>query len=128
MVLLDLAAEIEPVWRRTNAFYGKPWVWNMLNNFGGNTNLFGRMDGVASGPALALHDSTSGKMEGIGLTMEGIATNPVIYELAMQHTWRSDPIDIRQWLMSYMRNRYGYNSPGLEKPGTSSETRPTTGA
>src|SRR5262249_9149220 len=24
MILLDLAAEIEPVWKRTNAFYGKP--------------------------------------------------------------------------------------------------------
>jgi alpha-N-acetylglucosaminidase len=49
MLLLDLATEIEPVWKRTDAFYGKPWIWNMLNNFGGNVNLFGRMEGVASG-------------------------------------------------------------------------------
>jgi len=115
MLLLDLAAEIEPVWKRTGAFYGKPWVWNMLNNFGGNVNLFGRMDGVAAGPALALHDSTSGKMKGIGLTMEGIATNPVIYELMMQHTWQTEPIDLRKWLIAYIRNRYGYTSPGLER-------------
>src|ERR1044072_4121510 len=51
MLLLDLAAEIEPVWRRTAAFYGKPWVWNMLHNFGGNISMFGRIDGVASAPA-----------------------------------------------------------------------------
>ena len=54
MIILDLATEIEPVWKRTDAFYGKPWIWNMLNNFGGNTNLFGRMETVAHEPAKAL--------------------------------------------------------------------------
>src|SRR5260221_2609 len=115
MLLLDLAAEIEPVWKRTRAFYGKPWIWNMLNNFGGNVNLFGRMDGVAAGPAMALSDSASGLMQGIGLTMEGIAQNPVMYELMMQHTWQKEPVSPGQWLESYILNRYGYSSPDLVK-------------
>lgn len=115
MLLLDLAAEIEPIWKRTRAFYGKPWIWNMLNNFGGNVNLFGRMDGVAAGPAMALKDTASGHMQGIGLTMEGIATNPVIYELMMQHAWQQEPISPEVWLRSYILNRYGYSSPGLIK-------------
>lgn len=67
MILLDLATEIEPVWKRTSGFYGKPWIWNMLHNFGGNTNLFGRMDVIATAPAQALNDPQSGKMKGIGL-------------------------------------------------------------
>jgi alpha-N-acetylglucosaminidase len=115
MILLDLAAEIEPVWKRTNAFYGKPWIWNMLNNFGGNVNLFGRMDGVAAGPALALNDSTSGKLWGIGLTMEAIEQNPVMYELMMQHTWQREPIDIDAWLKEYVLNRYASTSDSLNK-------------
>lgn len=106
MILLDLAAEIEPVWERTAAFYGKPWIWNMLNNFGGNVNLFGRMDGVAVAPALALKDTASGRMSGIGLTMEAIEQNPVMYELMMQHTWQSEPIMINDWLKKYVLNRY----------------------
>ena len=115
MLMLDLAAEIEPVWRRTDAFYGKPWIWNMLNNFGGNVNLYGRMDIVAANPPLALADTGSGRMQGIGLTMEGIATNPVLYELMLQHTWQSGPIDPAAWLRSYIRDRYGVLSPSLEK-------------
>jgi alpha-N-acetylglucosaminidase len=115
MILLDLAAEIEPVWKRTNAFYGKPWIWNMLNNFGGNVNLFGRMDGVAAGPALALNDNNSGKLWGIGLTMEAIEQNPVIYELMMQHTWQTNPIDVDTWLRSYILNRYMSKSDSLYK-------------
>jgi alpha-N-acetylglucosaminidase len=107
MILLDLATEIEPVWKRTEAFYGKPWIWNMLNNFGGNVNLFGRMDGAAAGPASALHDPSSGRLSGIGLTMEAIEQNPVLYELMMDNTWCNQPIDIEAWLQRYIRNRYG---------------------
>lgn len=78
MIILDLAAEVELIWKRTDAFYGKPWIWSMVNNFGGNTNSFGRMDGATTGLAEALKSSTSGKLTGIGLTMEGIGQNPVI--------------------------------------------------
>lgn len=113
MLLLDLAAEIEPVWKRTTAFYGKPWIWNMLNNFGGNVNLFGRMDGVAAGPALALNDTASKRLSGIGLTMEAIEQNPVMYELMMQHTWQSGPIALDEWLERYAQNRYGKNDKEL---------------
>ena len=109
MILLDLATEIEPIWKRTAAFYGKPWIWNMLNNFGGNTNLFGRMETVAIEPAHALHDATRGRMSGIGLTMEAIEQNPVMYELMMHHTWNNEAINLNTWLPQYLRNRYGTN-------------------
>lgn len=107
MILLDLATEIEPVWKRTTGFYGKPWIWNMLHNFGGNTNLFGRMDVVATAPAEALNHPQSGKMKGIGLTMEGIEQNPVLYELMMANVWQSKAINLDVWLPQFVLNRYG---------------------
>ncbi|GAB2818627.1 alpha-N-acetylglucosaminidase [Ferruginibacter profundus] len=106
MILLDLATEIEPVWKRTDAFYGKPWIWNMLHNFGGNTSLFGRMETIATEPALALHNAKSGNMKGIGLTMEGIEQNPVLYELMLQNTWQDEVINVDEWLPQYIFNRY----------------------
>lgn len=107
MIVLDLAAEIYPVWKQTNAFYGKPWIWNMVNNFGGNTNLFGRMETVAVEPAKALNDPNSGKMKGIGLTMEAIEQNPVMYELMADNTWKNESINLDKWLPEYILNRYG---------------------
>lgn len=107
MIILDLATEIEPVWKRTEAFYGKPWIWNMLHNFGGNTNLFGRMETVATEPAKALNDIKSGKLIGIGLTMEGIEQNSVMYELMTANTWSHQPINVDEWLPQYVQNRYG---------------------
>jgi len=115
MIILDLAAEIEPVWKRTEAFYGKQWIWNMINNFGGNINLFGRMNGVATSPALALNDSASKRLCGIGLTMEGIEQNPVIYELMMQHAWQTQPVQLDEWLKKYVLNRYGLSDDSLVK-------------
>jgi len=115
MILLDLATEIEPVWKRTQGFYGKPWIWNMLHNFGGNTNLFGRMDVVATAPAEALNNPQSGKMKGIGLSMEGIEQNPVLYELMMSHAWQTKPIDLNSWLPAFVRNRYGKSNANALK-------------
>jgi alpha-N-acetylglucosaminidase len=115
MIILDLAAEIEPVWKRTEAFYGKQWIWNMLHNFGGNISLFGRIERVAEHPAEALNDPNSGQLKGIGLTMEAIEQTPVLYELMTDNTWRDKPIDLKPWLKRYTRNRYGKTTSGLEE-------------
>ena len=37
LILLDLYAEVFPIWLRTASFYGIPFIWCMLHNFGGNT-------------------------------------------------------------------------------------------
>jgi alpha-N-acetylglucosaminidase len=113
MIILDLATEIEPVWKRTDAFYGKPWIWNMLHNFGGNTNMFGRMETIAAEPAKALHDAKSGNMKGIGLTMEGIEQNPVLYELMMNNAWQDEVINVDEWLPKYIFNRYGVENKNV---------------
>ncbi len=114
MIILDLAAEIEPVWKRTEAFYGKQWIWNMLHNFGGNISMFGRIENVANNPAEDLNDINSGQLKGIGLTMEAIEQNPVLYELMTDHTWRDTPINLNLWLKQYIKNRYGNTSKDIE--------------
>jgi alpha-N-acetylglucosaminidase len=107
MILLDLYSESHPVWSRTDAYYGKPWIWNMLNNFGGNTFLWGRMEAVAQDPMAALHDPTAGKLWGIGLTPEGIEENPALYQLLLDNIWRDSAIGLSSWLSDYTRQRYG---------------------
>jgi alpha-N-acetylglucosaminidase len=115
LIILDLYAETNPIWQKTNAFYGKPWIWCMLHNFGGNISLFGRMDAAAKDPALALNNPASGKMKGIGLTPEGIEQNPVMYALMLENVWRDTPIEVEQWLKTYAHNRYGKINPHAEK-------------
>jgi alpha-N-acetylglucosaminidase len=118
MIILDLFSENNPVWSRTDGYYGKPWIWCMLHNFGGNISLYGRMENVAKDPANALHDKRSGQMLGIGLTPEGIEQNPVMYALMMENTWRDSPIDLDQWLPGYVARRYGQKNINSEKAWT----------
>jgi alpha-N-acetylglucosaminidase len=107
MIVLDLWSETRPVWSRTSAYYGKPWIWCMLLNFGGNVGMFGKMDVVASGPSKVLNSKESGEMRGLGLTPEGIEQNPVMYELMMDNVWCKDSINLNTWLNGYVRQRYG---------------------
>lgn len=114
LVVLDLNSEVYPVWQRTEAFYGEPWIWNMLHNFGGRVSLYGVMERVANGPAAALRSPAAGKMCGIGLTMEAIEQNPAIYALMLENVWRDTPIELDEWLRGYARRRYGAKNADAE--------------
>lgn len=107
LVILDLWSETRPVWSRTGAYYGRPWIWCMLLNFGGNVGMFGKMDVVATEPSKVLRNREAGDMVGLGLTPEGIEQNPVMYELMMDNVWRKDSINLDNWLKGYIMQRYG---------------------
>lgn len=60
MILLDLFADSRPVWERTGAFCGKPWIWCMLQNFGQRPCLCGSSENVAEKPNELLHNLMRG--------------------------------------------------------------------
>jgi alpha-N-acetylglucosaminidase len=115
MIILDLYSESHPVWKQTEAYYGKPWIWNMLQNFGGNVAMFGRMKNVAEDPAAAMLDPTSGKLSGIGLAPEGIEQNPALFELMLENVWQIEPVDLDVWLTDYSKRRYGAENDSINK-------------
>lgn len=39
MLILDLFSESQPQWQRTNSYFGKPWIWCELHDYGGNQGL-----------------------------------------------------------------------------------------
>ncbi|BFY99943.1 hypothetical protein BsWGS_02983 [Bradybaena similaris] len=112
MIILDLCAETLPVYQRLQSFYGQPFIWCMLHNFGGTMELYGAVDSVNKGPfiARAFPNST---MIGIGLTPEGLHQNEVMYEFMMENSWRTAPRDVQQWIVSFAQQRYGVNNTAL---------------
>lgn len=111
LLVLDLHAEAHPQWR-TRGFSGHDWLYCMLHNFGGNIGLYGRMPSIAEGFAAARED---GSLRGIGLTMEGIETNPVLYELMSELPWRGGAVDLDEWIRGYVKARYGASDPKVEE-------------
>ncbi|XP_020250490.1 alpha-N-acetylglucosaminidase isoform X2 [Asparagus officinalis] len=106
MIVLDLFAEVKPIWKSSSHFYGVPYVWCMLHNFGGNIEMYGILDAISSGPIEA-HRSKNSTMIGVGMCMEGIEQNPVVYELMSEMAFRSEKVQLEEWLKSYSYRRYG---------------------
>ncbi|XP_021233744.1 alpha-N-acetylglucosaminidase [Numida meleagris] len=106
MIVLDLFAESKPVYEWTESFYGQPFIWCMLHNFGGNHGLFGAVEAINSGPFVARRFPNS-TMVGTGLAPEGIEQNDMVYELMNELGWRHEPLDLHAWVSRYAQRRYG---------------------
>ncbi|WP_053374983.1 alpha-N-acetylglucosaminidase [Paenibacillus sp. FJAT-27812] len=106
-LILDLWCESNPAWKQREAFQGTPWVWCMIQNYGGKNGLFGNLDLIANELPAVLENPQSGQLAGIGLAMEGIETNPVMYDLVTDMVWRNEAPDMKAWLAMYIRRRYG---------------------
>ncbi|KAJ6670853.1 ALPHA-N-ACETYLGLUCOSAMINIDASE [Salix viminalis] len=106
MIVLDLFAEAKPIWKNSSQFYGTPYVWCLLHNFGGNIEMYGILDAISSGPVDA-RTSDNSTMVGVGMCMEGIEQNPVVYELMSEMAFRSGKPQVLEWLKTYSHRRYG---------------------
>ncbi|KAF3685408.1 hypothetical protein FXO37_00645 [Capsicum annuum] len=113
MIVLDLFADVKPIWKSSSQFYGTPYIWCMLHNFGGNMEMYGVLDAVASGPIDARTNENS-TMVGVGMCMEGIEHNPVVYELMPEMAFRGTKFQLQGWLKSYSRRRYGKVNDQIE--------------
>ncbi|XP_018597361.2 alpha-N-acetylglucosaminidase isoform X1 [Scleropages formosus] len=112
MIVLDLFAESMPVFSSTKSFYGQPFIWCMLHNFGGNSGLFGTVESINLGPFEALRYPNS-TLVGLGMAPEGIEQNPVVYELMSELAWRKEPVNLAKWVSLYATRRYASNNENL---------------
>ncbi|KAF5184316.1 Alpha-n-acetylglucosaminidase [Thalictrum thalictroides] len=94
MIVLDLFADVKPIWEKSSQFYGTPYVWCLLHNFGGNIEMYGILDVISSGPVDA-RISQNSTMVGVGMCMEGIEQNPVVYELMSEMAFRSENVPLK---------------------------------
>ncbi len=107
MVVLDLWGDRHPVWNQRQAFYGKPWIWNVLYNFGGKVTLNGDLPKIAANLSDVLRSPDKGRLTGLGMMMEGLGNNPIVPDFVMDMTWRTAVPDLSQWTEDYVVRRYG---------------------
>jgi len=105
LVLLDYFCEKTEVWRTTEGFYGQPFIWCYLGNFGGNTMLVGNINELEKKLSAALEE-TGPNMTGIGSTLESFDVSPHIYEYLFDRVWNPHP-DVHQWVDDWCKARMG---------------------
>ena len=88
-LLLDYYCERMEVWQRTDRYYGVPYIWCYLGNFGGNTYLAGNPNEVNK---LIENTFANGgdNFRGIGSTLEGFDVNPFMYQYIFEKAWDFD--------------------------------------
>ncbi len=121
MLLLDEAVDYNKHfwhngynWDFYGGFFNKPWIYASIPNMGGKTGLTGVLEFYANGHIAALNSANKGNLVGFGMAPEGIENNEVIYELITDAAWRSDSVDLKQWLHNYTIQRYGECTPELD--------------
>lgn len=114
MIVLDLYSESRPqwgdpesTWYRREGFNGHNWIYCMLLNYGGNVGLHGKMQHVIDEYFKARSTCFGKTLKGVGITMEGIENNPVMYELLCELPWHSGKFSKDEWLKGYVTSRYG---------------------
>ncbi len=107
MLVLDLWCEFKPAWELTKAFYGKPWIWCIIHNFGNQVTLHGGLPQITQNLDKAVNSAERGDLRGMGLIMEGLDYTPVVYDLMGELFWRPQCSDLNAWVAAYARRRYG---------------------
>jgi alpha-N-acetylglucosaminidase len=120
LLILDLFSECRPmwgipsIWQRQEGYADHDWLFCLLENFGGNVGLHGRMDQLLHNFYLTRTHPLATHLKGIGLTMEGVDNNPVMFELMSELPWREEPVTKEEWIKSYVRARYGHSDAQVD--------------
>ena len=86
MTMLDYYCEYKEMWREHEGFYGQPFIWCYLGNFGGNTNVQGRVKEAGDRIERALQQCGP-ELVGIGSTLEGLDVQQFPYEYILEKAW-----------------------------------------
>ena len=85
-ILLDYYCERQEVWQRTERYFGVPYIWCYLGNFGGNTYLAGNLKEIDKRIENTFVNGGE-NFRGIGSTLEGFDCNPFIYRYIFEKAW-----------------------------------------
>ena len=110
VLILDLSATDNPC-HTGSEFQGTPWIYCMLDMYGGRLSTHGDLDALAEQIPKARQETRY--MKGIGFTSEATCHNPVIYELLFEMAWEKDVVVLDRWIQQYAKRRYGVLTPQI---------------
>ena len=86
MTMLDYYCEYKEMWRDLDGFFGQPYIWCYLGNFGGNSNIQGYVKEAGEKLEKALKEGGK-NLVGIGSTLEGLEVQQMPYEFIFEKAW-----------------------------------------
>ncbi|MFA6591963.1 MAG: alpha-N-acetylglucosaminidase [Bacteroidales bacterium] len=113
LIILDYYCDFKEVWKTTESFYGQPYIFCQLGNFGGETNLEGDIRDIDRRLTDVLENGGT-NLVGVGSTLEGFGVNEFTYEFLFDRVWDSSE-SVDEWLDNLSDIRCGKGKPGAFK-------------
>ena len=108
MLILDLESPNREQYTRTNSYFGQPFVYNTLFNFGGNYILYDKVATMNTG-VFEARNMTNSTMAGTGFAPEGLGNTYIGTEFLSELAWRKEPLQglaLTIWASLYATRRY----------------------
>ncbi len=108
-VVIDMSTNGAGEWHQWNdaSFFGAPFIWTSLHDFGGTDGMKGDLRRANEIPFSGLGDNTA---IGTGFTPEGIDQNPVYYDFLTAQNFRQAPVlNITHDSIARAHRRYAIN-------------------
>eukprot|EP00040_Diaphanoeca_grandis_P035238 m.221025 g.221025 ORF g.221025 m.221025 type:complete len:864 (+) comp33335_c0_seq1:105-2696(+) len=88
------------------SFFGAPFIWGVLHNFGGVLGMWGSIPQLNTYPYQAFDAKSNSSIAGVGIFPEGINQNPVYYQFLYDVNWNPTPVSLTSWFKQYAIERY----------------------
>lgn len=106
-VVIDMSYQGMGQWQQFQnaSFFGAPFIWTALHDFGGNDGIKGDMRRLNQIPFGLIGDTS---IAGVGGTPEGIDQNPAFYDFLFASNFRIAPVqDLSIYMGQYKLRQYG---------------------
>ncbi len=106
MLVLDGISDQPYVIDRDKDFFGTPYAFGTIWNYGGHTNIGA---GLANWNHKfhAWRRAATTTLDGIALMPEAIDNNPAAVAFFTDMAWEDAPVDLHSWFADYAASRYG---------------------
>lgn len=115
VLVQELFGENTANWETRKGYEGSPFIWCSVTNFGEKLGLYGKLQRFADETWRAGHSPYASLFKGVGIMPEGIHNNPVIYDLILELAWHQEKVEVKDWIKSYVRYRYGTDNSQIQE-------------
>ena len=113
--ICDIWADVHPIYKKYDYFYGKDWGFGVLHSFGGSTTLHGDVAGLIRRTQAVAADPKAERCIAFYINPEVLFYNDFYFDLAAQLSWRPQDVRLGSFIQNYAERRYGQvSAPTME--------------
>lgn len=113
VAMLDYFCDEAEIYKLNDNFYGQPYYFCFLGNFGGNTNLSGNFHSLSQRIS-DVFEYGGDNLKGLGGTLEGFGVSQWLYEYVLDRAWDLGQDDT-QWLKTLANRHVGKDDPSIQE-------------